>query len=52
MDFSAAHSGFVIGAYALSAAVLGGLLVFIIWRDRYLRAVASRLEQDRREDRA
>jgi heme exporter protein CcmD len=45
MDFAAAHTGFVIGAYALSAIVLVGLVVYTLAHDSVLRA-----EMDRRKD--
>ncbi len=37
MDFSAAHASFVIGAYALSAIMLVGLVIYTLARDRALR---------------
>jgi heme exporter protein CcmD len=36
MDFSAAHVGYVILCYALSALCLIGLSAYIFWRDRSL----------------
>jgi len=50
MDFAAAHAGFVIGAYALSAVVLVGLIVYILGRDRLLRGEAASLERQRHKD--
>ncbi len=38
------HTGYVVAAYAISAIVLGGLITWIIARDRMLRAEALRLE--------
>ncbi|MBC8037895.1 MAG: heme exporter protein CcmD [Rhizobiales bacterium] len=42
MDFAAAYTGFVIGAYGLSALVLGGLVIYILAQDRALRAELDR----------
>ncbi len=42
MDFAAVHAGFVIGAYALSALMLGGLVIYILARDRAVRAEVER----------
>lgn len=50
MDFSAAHAGFVIGAYALSAVVLVGLVVYVLGRDRLLRGEAAALDRQRHRD--
>ncbi len=47
MDMSAPHMGFVIASYALSAIFICGLTVYILLKDRKLRAEASRLEQQR-----
>lgn len=47
MDFSAAHAGYVFAAYGLSAALLTGLCVYVILRDRSMRADAARLEARR-----
>jgi heme exporter protein CcmD len=47
MDFSAPHVGFVIAAYALSAALLVGLTLVVIFRDRALRREAAKLERQR-----
>ncbi|HMT15212.1 MAG TPA: heme exporter protein CcmD [Aestuariivirga sp.] len=44
MDFSATHIGFVIAAYALTAAVVGGLILAILMTDR-----ARARELDRRK---
>lgn len=51
MDFSASHIGFVIASYALSAALIGGLVARVVLRDRKLRAEAERLETQRRAPR-
>lgn len=48
MDFTAPYLGFVFGAYALSAILIAGLAVYIIARDRMLRAEAAKLEKSRR----
>ncbi len=50
MDLSAEHLGFVIAAYALSAILLVGLVIYIFARDRGLRIEAARLEQSRRKE--
>jgi len=42
MDIAAAHTGFVIGAYALSVIMLAGLVICILARDRALRAEMGR----------
>ena len=47
MDFSAPHIGFVIAAYVLSAALLAGLTLTIIRRERRLRREASQFERQR-----
>lgn len=44
MDMGAPHAGFVIAAYAVSLLVIAGLALFIMGRDRALRAEARRLE--------
>jgi len=46
MDFSADHIGFVAASYAITVAVLGGLLVWTFVR---ARTVASRLDVLERE---
>ncbi len=48
MDFSAAHTGFVAAAYALSAAVLLGLCAAITMRDRWMKSELQKLESRRR----
>jgi heme exporter protein CcmD len=45
MDLAAAHTGFVMCAYALSAILLTGLVIYILARDRAMRA-----EMDRRKE--
>ncbi len=42
IDFSAPHVAFVLWSYALSGVVLGGLLFWVITRNR---AIARRLDQ-------
>ena len=44
MDLTADHLGFVIGAYAISAIMLAGLVTYILARDRALRCDVRRLE--------
>jgi heme exporter protein CcmD len=44
MDWSSAHAGFVAAAYALSAAVLLALTIFILARDRANRHRIGELE--------
>ena len=51
MDFGAPHAGFVIAAYAVSAAVLVALLVATFARDRLQRAEVKKLEAQRAEER-
>lgn len=51
MDWSAAHSGFVLASYALSFAVLAGLILFIARRDRKLAREVQLLEKRRSHDR-
>jgi heme exporter protein CcmD len=41
MDLAAKHLGFVFAAYGLSLAVLAGLVVWVVARDRRLRAEAD-----------
>ena len=43
MDLSAPHMGYVIGSYALSVILIIGLVVYVLARDRRLRAEAERL---------
>lgn len=43
MDLSAPHMGYVIGSYALSVILIIGLVVYVLARDRSLRAEAERL---------
>jgi heme exporter protein CcmD len=45
MDFSAAHAGYVIVSYALSAVGLIGLSVYIFWRDRNLARQVKSLNE-------
>ncbi len=45
MDFSAAHSGFVIVSYGLVALALFGLIGFVFWRDRKLVIQLQRLNE-------
>lgn len=45
MDWSASHIGFVIAAYAISGAVLGGLVAAILFRNWRIRRQLSTLER-------
>jgi len=49
MDLGAPHSGFVIAAYAVSAAVLVALLVWTLARDRLQRRELGKLDSNRGE---
>ena len=51
MDFAAPHIGFVVGAYALSVILIVGLVVYVMARDRSLRAEVLLLEKSRGERR-
>jgi heme exporter protein CcmD len=51
MDMSAPHFGFVVAAYALSVVFIGGLVAYVLGRDRSLRSEVARLEKTRRGDR-
>lgn len=48
MDFSASHAGFVIASYAVSLFFILVLTVYVLARDRRLRAEAERLDTQRR----
>ena len=48
MDFAANNLGFVIGSYGLSLVVLAALVVWVIVRDRTLRAAADAAEMKKR----
>jgi heme exporter protein CcmD len=48
MDFAAPHAGFVIAAYALSALLIAGLTLYVVFRDRKFRAEAAALDKSRR----
>jgi heme exporter protein CcmD len=50
MDFQAAHSGYVIASYALSFILLGGLVFYVLGRDRRLNTEVQRLERSRRKE--
>ena len=41
MDFTSRHLGYVLGSYGLSFVVLAGLVIWVIARDRRLRAEAA-----------
>lgn len=49
MDFTAPHLGFVLAAYGLSAVLILGLVIYVLHRDRSLRAEADRLDRNRRK---
>ena len=49
MELSAPHMGYVIGSYALSAILIIGLVVYVLTRDRALRAKAERLSHRKDE---
>jgi heme exporter protein CcmD len=49
MDFSAPHMGFIVASYALSALLICGLTIYILVKDRRLRAEAERLDKQRRK---
>ena len=51
MDFGAPHAGFVIAAYAVSAAVLVVLFVATLARDRLKSRELKKLDPVRHEDR-
>ncbi len=51
MDFGGPHAGFVIAAYAVSAAVLAALLVATLARDRLKRRELQDLDSVRQEER-
>lgn len=48
MDFTAPHMGFVIASYGLSALLIVGLTLYVVLRDRRLRAEAAKLDKKRR----
>jgi len=50
MDLGAPHVGFVIASYVISLLVILGLALFIMTRDRALRAEAKRLEAGTERD--
>ncbi len=49
MDFNAPHMGFIIASYALSAILICGLTIYILVKDRRLRAEAERLDKRHRK---
>ena len=51
MDFGAPHSGFVIAAYAVSVAVLMGVLIATLARDRLKSRELKKLDPVHRKDR-
>jgi heme exporter protein CcmD len=50
MNWSAAHSGFVLAAYLLSFAVLLAMAAFILLRDRKLAQELRTLERHKESD--
>lgn len=46
MDFASPHFGFVVAAYALSLAVLAGMLIWTLARRRALAAEVKRVLTD------
>jgi heme exporter protein CcmD len=49
MDLSANHLGYVVASYGLSAIFILGLTIYVIARDRRLRAEAEMLDRQRRK---
>lgn len=45
MDFTAAHSGFVLAAYGVSIVMLAGLVIYVLTRDWSLREEVGRREE-------
>ena len=45
MDFTAAHTGFVLAAYGVSIIVLTALVIYVLSRDRNLRGEVARQEE-------
>ncbi len=50
MDFSDKHIEFILASYALSFLLICGLTIYVIVRDRRLRAEAERLDKLRRKE--
>jgi heme exporter protein CcmD len=50
MDVNAPHFGFVVAAYALTVIFIAGLVVYVLSRDRILRAEAARFDRRRHSD--
>ena len=46
MDLNAAQTGFVVAAYALSAIVLAGLVIYTLAHDRALRGKVDRGKEE------
>lgn len=49
MDLTADHLGFVAASYGLSAIFIIGLTIYVLARDRRLRAEVDMLERQRRK---
>ena len=50
MNLNADHLGFVIAAYGLSGVFILALTIYVLLKDRTLRAAAQHLDRQRRED--
>lgn len=48
MDWNADHSGFVIAAYALSFALIAGLIIYVINRDAEIRKRLTQFEKTKK----
>ncbi len=48
MDWSAAHAGFVIASYVASAALLAGLIIYTLKRDRHARNMLVQFEKTKK----
>jgi len=45
MDFTAAHTGFVLAAYGVSIIMLTALVMYVLLRDQALRGEVARHEE-------
>ena len=45
MDWSAAHTGFVISSFAISVVFLAGLIIYTLKRDRHARNMLAQFEK-------
>jgi heme exporter protein CcmD len=48
MDWSANHAGFVIAAYALSLALIAGLIIYVFSRDARAKKFLAQFEKGRK----